>query len=230
MADLKISELPEALSLATNDVLPIVNGGTTKKVTVNSINNALPLTTYVQQASADWNPGSSGFAAFWNANLRNMPTGVLSLVNYNFISVNTDNTCYSLETGTSNVGVDGKIRINKTGIYNVNVLYNSFNISDLPSYSLHLFYNYGDRTQPMQHYSTIMDGNNKAYGADQRVMLTGSGLIHVTQVPMWVGVIFRPTGTYGTGGGPFPSSTTAGGNDGLPLFSQHPKVEIIRVY
>lgn len=228
MADLKISQLPEAQTLLSNDVLPVVNSSVTKKVTVNTLNDSLPLTTHVQQASAIWNPQSSAFAAFWNSGLRNMPSGVLSIVNYNFVSVNTDSSCYSLETGTGDINIDGKIRIAKTGIYQVNALYNSFNISDLPSYSLHLFYNLGARSTPMIHYSTLMDGNNKAYGADQRVLLTGSGLFHVTQVPVWLSVVFRPTGTYATGGGPFPSSTVAGGGEGI--FTQHPKVEVVRVY
>ena len=228
MADLKISQLPEAQSLVSTDVLPVVNGSVTKKTTINTINDSLPLTTLVQQTSAIWNPQSSAFAAFWNSGLRNMPSGVLSLVNYNFAAINTDSSCYSLETGTGDVSIDGKIRINKTGIYLINALYNSFNISEIPSYSLHIFYNLGARTTPMVHYSTIMDGNNFAYGSDQRVMLTGSSLLfHVTQAPIWVGIVFRPTGTYVSGGGPYPSSTVAGG-DGL--FTQHPKVEIVRVY
>lgn len=227
MADLKISQLPEAQTLVSTDVFPVVNGNVTKKTTLNTLNDALPLTTYVQQTSAIWNPQSSAFAAFWNQGLRNMPSGVLSLVNYNFVSINTDPQGYTLESGTGDVAIDGKIRINKNGIYIVNVLYNSFNISDIPSYSLHIFYNYGSRTGAMTHHSTIMDSNNKAYGANQRIMLNGSGLLfYVTQTPVWIGIVFRPTGTYATGGGPYPSDVVSGG-DGL--FNQHPKVEIVRI-
>jgi len=54
MADLKISQLPETTNPIGTDILPIVNSNATRKVTINNINNALPLTTFVRQASGSW--------------------------------------------------------------------------------------------------------------------------------------------------------------------------------
>lgn len=45
MADVKISELTQVTTLDSNDVLPIVNGGQTKKVTVQQIVDSVPVPT-----------------------------------------------------------------------------------------------------------------------------------------------------------------------------------------
>lgn len=68
MADLKISELLSATSVSGTDVIPIVNEGTTKKVTLTTLFNAssssyapyvnqllYPISTLVQTNSAAWN-------------------------------------------------------------------------------------------------------------------------------------------------------------------------------
>lgn len=57
MADLKISQLPEITTLTTSDIFPVVNSGLTQKVTVQNVNDSLPLTTFVQGASAGWEDG-----------------------------------------------------------------------------------------------------------------------------------------------------------------------------
>ena len=54
MADRKISQLLEISQPANNDVLPIVNSGTTKKVTYANLTNNLPIATFVQANSASW--------------------------------------------------------------------------------------------------------------------------------------------------------------------------------
>jgi hypothetical protein len=50
MADLRISQLPELITPATSDVIPIVNSGSTKKVTLQN----LPVSTFVSSNSATW--------------------------------------------------------------------------------------------------------------------------------------------------------------------------------
>lgn len=57
MADLKISQLNEATTPLTTDFFPIVNQGETKKLTLNTFNNFLPITTTVQSNSASWSGG-----------------------------------------------------------------------------------------------------------------------------------------------------------------------------
>jgi hypothetical protein len=52
MADSKISDLTLVTALTGNDVLPIVNGGSTKKVTVTKIKEGLATTTYVDTQDA----------------------------------------------------------------------------------------------------------------------------------------------------------------------------------
>jgi len=52
MADSKISDLTLVTELTGNDVLPIVNGGSTKKVTVTKIKEGLATTTYVNTQDA----------------------------------------------------------------------------------------------------------------------------------------------------------------------------------
>jgi len=58
MADLKISQLPAAgTNIFTSDVLPVVNGGVTKQISVQNLSTSLPITTFVQGASAGWGGG-----------------------------------------------------------------------------------------------------------------------------------------------------------------------------
>lgn len=57
MADLKITQLPQATTLATGDVFPVVNSGLTRQVSVQALNNSLPLTTFVRGASGNWGGG-----------------------------------------------------------------------------------------------------------------------------------------------------------------------------
>lgn len=60
MADLKISQLPETTSLIASDIVPVVNGGLTKRISFQNLNNTLPITTFVQNASSFWGAGGSG--------------------------------------------------------------------------------------------------------------------------------------------------------------------------
>ena len=57
MADLKISQLPSVTLLDTSDVLPVVDAGLTKQVTVQNLSRSLPLHTFVQGASSLWGSG-----------------------------------------------------------------------------------------------------------------------------------------------------------------------------
>ena len=65
MADLKISQLPSVTVLDPTDLLPVVDAGLTKRVTIRNLSDSLPITTFVQGASAFWGSGggSGGTAA-----------------------------------------------------------------------------------------------------------------------------------------------------------------------
>lgn len=66
MANVKISELTQVTTLDNNDVLPIVNGGETKKVTVQQIVDSVPVPT----------PTSAGWRKIADINVTSSTVGV----------------------------------------------------------------------------------------------------------------------------------------------------------
>lgn len=125
MADLKISQLPEVTSLITSDILPAVNEGLTKKVSVQNLNKSLPITTFVQGASSLWGSGiiaaQYAFVGPYNPGagpgLDNLINNADNFVRWNSEIYNTDpNTFEFFNPGTSLA----RVHIKSSGYYEIN--------------------------------------------------------------------------------------------------------------
>lgn len=120
MADLKISQLPEATSLTTSDILPAVNGGLTKRVSVANLNNSLPLTTFVQGASGLWGSGiitsQYAFAGPYTPGTDNLTNNSDNFPRWNTEVYNTDpGTFEFFGTGTTL----SRVYIKSAGYYEI---------------------------------------------------------------------------------------------------------------
>jgi len=227
MADLTITQLNELTTPLITDVLPIVNTNETKKVTLQSINNNLPITSFVSSNSASWVGGgtgsselsSSAFIATWTSGYRNMTNNTLNLINFNNVVINTGTDNYELETGNGNTSIDGKIQIKQPGNYLINLLYNTYDITFGSYYSFYIYTNGTSKSTAASHYSTIFENNNCSTGGGQRVMLPSTGVLRVNTAPIWVSLIFRPET-----GNPYPTDINQGSVAAIP-----PRVEIIKV-
>jgi hypothetical protein len=78
MADSTISQLNEVTSPLTTDILPIVNSGETKKITLSNINNNLPITSFVQSNSSSWNNQGLASVNYVNTNFFPLSGGTIS--------------------------------------------------------------------------------------------------------------------------------------------------------
>lgn len=230
MTDQSISQLTELTTPLTTDVLPIVNSGETKKISLQTINNNLPITTFVASQSSSWVSGggstdvsglsSSVFIVTWTSGYRNMTNNTLNLINFNNVVTNTGTDNYELETGNGNVSIDGKIQIKRPGNYLINLLYNTYDITTANYYSFYIYTNGTSKSTAASHYSTIYE-NNIAAGSTggQRVMLPSTGVLRVNTAPLWVSLIFRPES-----GNPFPTDVNQGSVAAIP-----PRVEILKI-
>lgn len=167
----------------------------------------------------------SAFIATWlsggTPGYRNMANNTLELINFNTTALNTDNTNYSLELGNTNNAIDGKIRLEKTGTYLVNLIYNTFDISPGAYYSFYIFTNGTSKSTASSHSVTLFDqepaGGSVVTGA--RYLFGGmAGIVNVNVAPLWVSLVFRPTA-----GNPYPTDGTSG------TTTQPSRVEIIKV-
>ena len=180
-------------------------------------------TSVVSTNSANWN--SATFIATWagggTPGYRNMADNTLELINFNTTVLNTDNTNYSLELGNTNNAIDGKIKIEKTGTYLVNLIYNTYDISPGSYYSFYIYTNGISKSTASSHSVTLFDqapaGGSVVTGA--RYLFGGmTGIVNVNVAPLWVSLVFRPTA-----GNPYPTDGTSG------TTTQPPRVEIIKV-
>jgi len=124
MADLKISQLTEVTSLNTTDVLPLVQSGNTRRATVNTISNNLPLNTFVASNSANW----GGILSFAQFNYQGPYSGSPLYTGDNLIN-NTDNylpwdtTAVNTDTNTFELvnpdSANARIWIKQGGYYEV---------------------------------------------------------------------------------------------------------------
>ena len=167
----------------------------------------------------------STFIASWlsggTPGYRNMADNTLGLINFNSTNLNTDNTNYSLELGNTDNAIDGKIRIEKTGTYLVNLIYNTYDIIPSAYYSFYIFTNGTSKSTASSHSVTLFD-QAPAGGStlnQQRYLFGGmTGIVNVNVAPLWVSLVFRPTA-----GNPYPTDGTSG------FTPQPPRVEIIKV-
>jgi len=124
MADLKISQLPEITLLGNTDTLPVVNSNVTRRATVGTLSNSLPLNTFVAANSANWGgilsyaqfnyqgPYSGG-ALYTGDNLINNTDNYLP---WDTTAVNTDTSTFELVNPDS---ANARIWIKRTGYYEV---------------------------------------------------------------------------------------------------------------
>lgn len=227
MADQSISQLTELTAPLTTDVLPIVNSGETKKVTLQTINNNLPITTFVASESASWVGGGTGsselsssiFIATWTSGYRNMTNNTLNLINFNNVVTNTGTDNFELETGNGDTSIDGKIQIKQPGNYLINLLYNTYDITGGNYYSFYIYTNGTSKSTAASHYSTIFENNVAAGTGTFRVMIPSTGLLRVSTAPLWVSLIIRPEA-----GNPYPTDVNQGSVANIP-----PRVEILKI-
>jgi hypothetical protein len=233
MADSRISQLPELTSPLASDVFPIVNSNETKKITLQTINNNLPITSFVSSESGSWIGGGTStpdlssniFIATWSTSYRNMQNNTLNLVNFNNIITNTDPDNYILETGNTlenndpDNSINGKIQIKQPGNYLINLLYNSYDINAGAYYSFYIYTNLISKSSSSSHYSTIYETNLQGNGSGQRVMFESTGLIRINSTPTWVSIVFRPTS-----GNPYPADVSEGSIASMP-----PRIEIVKI-
>ena len=104
MANVKISALPAATSVASADVLPIVQSATTKKATIQNVSDALGVTTTVANTS----PGLVFVSS------TNIGTGVASVTVSNCFSSAYDNYRITVTGGLASGSSDTSLQL--TGI------------------------------------------------------------------------------------------------------------------
>lgn len=115
MADLRISQLPEVTSLEVADILPVVSLNQTKRITLQTLNNNLPLTTFVRSNSALWIEPALSIAQFsWQNNFVNLTNSSDNFVRWDSTELNTDVANFQLfNAGTS----AARILVKKEGFY-----------------------------------------------------------------------------------------------------------------
>lgn len=117
MADLKISQLTEVTSPVGADILPIVNAGETKKVSITNLNNSLPLTTFVRGASGSWG-GAPAYIQVsheppYTGPTDNLPNGTDTYLAWDASTTNDSNTFELVNSGLP----DARVLIKSTGVY-----------------------------------------------------------------------------------------------------------------
>jgi hypothetical protein len=142
MADLKISQLPDVTSLITSDIFPVVNGGLTKKVSVQGLNGSLPITTFVQSASASWGAGliaaQFSFAGPYTpgAGNDNLTNNADNFIRWNTQIYNTDiNTFELINPGTTTA----RVHIKSAGYYMIIAQPQYFDLYNNMSMTVKLF-------------------------------------------------------------------------------------------
>ena len=128
MADSTISQLNEVTSPLTTDILPIVNSGETKKISLSSINNNLPITSFVQSNSSSWNNQGLASVNYVNTNFFPLSGGTIS----GPVRIDNNLTVNGEISATSHITTSGKIYIQNDGnsdqwntAYNVATAYQS---------------------------------------------------------------------------------------------------------
>lgn len=207
MADLKISQLTQATTLQTTDVMPVVNTGITRNATINTINNTLPITTFVRSNSANWASNTLSFAQFaYTSPFVGGPLyGGDNLINNtdNYLPwrtqiLNTNASVYELVNPNSS---NARIAIKQTGYYNVvtNIGYfDCYNNTMSIFLDLNLFSAGGTwarlATLNRTWFPTVTPNPDA-------VLFVGNTIIQVPTAPRFISVAVRPTANT-----PFPSS------------------------
>lgn len=207
MADLRISQLTEVTAPIVTDTLPVVNGGETKRVTINSLSNALPLTTFVQANSSNWGgvlelaeityagpyaggPLYGGDNLInntdnylpWDTTVRNTNTNIFELVNPN--------------------SANARIAIKQTGTYEITT-----RVSYFDCYSNTVSVYLDSNTAITGGSWTRLRALNRNWfpafgvGSPPATMFNSSTVVRIASVPLYISVAVNPTANT-----PFPDS------------------------
>lgn len=193
MADLKISQLTELTTAGTTDILPIVNSSETKKISFNSLNNSLPITTFVQNASGSWGdlpyivvshlPPYSGPAD-------NLPNSTDTYLAWDSVITNSASVFELVNSGTSNA----RVQIKETGRYEVRVQAVYFDLWNNMRFSGHFDTNTastgGSWTRVLTLFQHIF-GSSASSPPGQ--IVTGQAQINVTTANNYYSVAFNPS-------------------------------------
>jgi hypothetical protein len=198
MADLRISQLTEVTNPIVTDTLPIVNASETKRVTINSLNNALPLTTFVGSNSANWGGilsharfdyagPYSGSPLYTGDNLINNTDNYLP---WDTTGVNTDSNTFELVNPDS---ANARIWIKRTGYYQVSTrmiyfdCYNNNVTVHLDSNSASTGGGWSRLTTMTRQWFPTVTPNPPA------ITLIGSAVVAIASVPRYISVAVNPT-------------------------------------
>jgi len=200
MADLKISQLPEATTLGVTDILPAVNSGITRKINLQNLSNALPLTTFVKNASGSWGGGVSiagySFAGPYIPITDNLFNSTDNYPRWNTELFNTDANTYEFFNAGSTLS---RVFIKTAGYYEITTAIHYYDLFNNMRMTVKLF-NGTTSTGPMTQLTQI--ANRYFIGAVNPPGQTiDSTLIFFNSSPTYYTV-----GLFPTANSPYPSS------------------------
>jgi hypothetical protein len=205
MADLRISQLTEVTAPIVTDVLPIVNANETKRISVNSLNQALPTTTFVQSNSANWG-GILSFARFDYAGPfsggplytgDNLINNTDNYIPWDSTGINTDSNTFELVNPDS---ANARIWIKRTGFYQISTRMIYFDCYN-NSITVHLDSNTASTGGGWGRLATISrDWWPTVTPNPPAITMVGSVVVGIASVPRYISVAINPTANT-----PFPS-------------------------
>jgi len=210
MADLKISQLPSVTTLDPTDVLPVVDGGLTKQVSVTNLSNSLPITTFVQNASSGWGAGAPGasivaaqyiFEPPYVGITDNLVNNTDNFLRWNSQAFNTSNSTFEF-FGSGTTGA--RVHIKQTGYYIVISQINYFDLYNGMRLTAKLFRAEGVSPAPMTIVNQLGTQIYPSAVLPPGQTLDCSTLIRVAS-PGYYTVGLHPTAN-----SPFPSSSDNG--------------------
>lgn len=214
MPDSKISNLPSVVTPSTSDVLPIVNGGATKKVTIQNLSDNLPLANVSNSTYTTVRTNSSSWGISPYIVLRiNGQTGLTNTNNATDIFVPWNEIQYSSDVSVLSANITNEnILIHQPGVYEYSFRYSSYNLES--SFTNLLEIKLRGSTDGL--ITTTTGGSAIALVANGYTSTTvpgwatkvGTDHLIIPTAPYWIAAIFYHTGA---NGGPFL-------NQGYPVF------------
>lgn len=210
MADLKISQLPSVAILDSTDVLPVVDAGLTKQVSVANLNNSLPITTFVQNASSGWGAGAPGasvvaaqyvFEPPYVGTTDNLVNNTDNFVRWNSEAFNTSSSTFEF-FGSGTTGA--RVFVKQTGYYLVISQINYFDLYNGMRLTVKLFRAAGVSPASMLIVNQLGTQVYPSAVLPSGQTLDSSTLIRVTSPGYYT------VGLFPTANSPFPSSTDSG--------------------
>jgi hypothetical protein len=205
MADLKISQLTELTTANTVDILPIVNSNETKKISLNSLNNSLPITTFVQNTSGTWGTAGGDLPYIvvshqppYSGPADNLPNSTDTYLAWDAVTTNDSNIFELVNSGTA----DARVQIKQTGRYEVRAQAVYFDLWNNVRFSGHLDVNTSSTGGSWSRVLTLFQyifGSSASSPPGQ--IITGQAQINVTTANEYYSVALNPSANT-----PFPVS------------------------